>query len=186
MSIVRAVIKCLPRSWRKMILKVGTSLFVKLKNAAEAQRHAAYRAKYDIHPSFRFNGEGVVLYGGGKIILGQRSYIGRFSSVQATKGNQVIIGANVRISHFVKIYTENLVPDQNLKGDGPFERRTGSVTIGDGCWIGASVFIREGIRIGEDTVVGANSVVTKDLPPHSIAAGYPARVIRYKKNLNVG
>ena len=121
---------------------------------------------------------------GGKIILGKGSYIGRFSSNQSTEGNQVIIGANVRVSHFVKIYTENLVSDQNLKGDGPFERRTGSVIIGDGCWIGAIVFIREGVTIGEDTAVRANSVVTHDLPPHCIAAGCPARIIRYKRNVN--
>jgi len=156
-------------------------IFNILKNASIAWRYEGYRRKYDIHPSFRFNGEGIILYGGGKITLGKGSYIGRFSSIQATEGTEVRIGSNVRISHFVKIYTENLLPDQNLNGNGPFKRRKGSVKIGDGCWIGAGVFIREGVTIGEDTVVGANSVVTHDLPPHCIAAGCPARVIRYKE-----
>lgn len=184
MFLVKAIRKCLPRSWRRMILRVATWLFVKLKNAAEAQRYATYRSRYNIHPSFRFNGEGIILYGGGKITLSTGSYIGRFSSVQAIEGEQVVVGRNVRISHFVKIYTMNLDPDQDLRKDGLNRKRSGSVVIGNGCWIGASVFIREGITIGEDTVVGANSVVTHDLPPHCIAAGCPARVIRYKKSVN--
>ena len=121
---------------------------------------------------------------GGTIILGERSHIGRFSSIQTSDGKQVTIGDNVRISHFVKIYKENLVSDQNLNDESLFKRRTGWVIIGDGCWIGAAVFIREGVTIGEDTVIGGNSVVTHNLPPHCIAAGSPARIIRHKRNLS--
>ena len=116
-------------------------------------------------------------------MLGANSYIGVYSSIQAVEGTQVAIGENVRISHFVKIYTMNLDPNQDFRRDGPYQKRSASVVIGDGCWIGSGVFIREGVTIGEDTVVGANSVVTKDLPPHCIAAGCPARIIRYKRNL---
>lgn len=172
------------RLWQRTVRKCLAWLFVKLKCSAEQQRYSQYRLRYDIHPSFRFNGEGIVLYGDGKIELGERSYVGQFCSIQSVNRNEVVVGKNVRISHFVKIYTGNLVPDQNLNADVSLEKRTGSVRIGDGCWIGAGVFIREGISIGEDTVVGANSVVTKDLPPHCIAAGCPARIIRYKRNLS--
>ena len=154
------------------------------RRSSTARRYKQYRAKYEIHPSFRFNGEGIVLYGDGRIVLGEGSYIGRFSPIQAAKGNEVVVGKNVRISHFVKIYTGSTVPDQDFAKKTKLQKRTGSVTIGDGCWIGANVFIREGVTIGEDTVVGANSVVTHDLPPHCIAAGCPARVIRYKRNVN--
>ena len=54
----------------------------------------------------------------------------------------------------------------------------GPVTIEDNCWFGTNCVVTGGVTIGERTVVGANSVVTKDLPAGVIAAGAPARVIR--------
>lgn len=54
--------------------------------------------------------------------------------------------------------------------------RIAAVTIRRGCWIGQNVVIMPGVTIGEMTIVGANSVVTRDVPPRSIVAGSPARV----------
>jgi len=54
----------------------------------------------------------------------------------------------------------------------------GPVRIGDNCWFGANCVVTSGVTIGERCVVGANSVVTEDLPPRTIAAGLPAKVIR--------
>jgi acetyltransferase-like isoleucine patch superfamily enzyme len=54
----------------------------------------------------------------------------------------------------------------------------GPVRIGDNCWLGTNVAVTGGVTIGEHTVVGANSVVTKDLPSGVVAAGAPARVLR--------
>jgi acetyltransferase-like isoleucine patch superfamily enzyme len=54
----------------------------------------------------------------------------------------------------------------------------GPTRIGDNVWCGANVVITSGVSVGERCVVGANSVVTRDLPPFSVAAGAPARVIR--------
>lgn len=53
------------------------------------------------------------------------------------------------------------------------------VHIGRNCWIGAGAIILPGITIGDNTVVGAGSVVTKDLPPNVIAAGNPCKVMRW-------
>jgi acetyltransferase-like isoleucine patch superfamily enzyme len=63
------------------------------------------------------------------------------------------------------------VPWQGFSSKGP-------TRIGDNVWLGANVVVTSGVTIGERCVVGANSVVTTDLPPYSIAAGVPARVIR--------
>ena len=52
------------------------------------------------------------------------------------------------------------------------------VRIGKCCWIGAGVIVLPGVTIGDNTVIGAGSVVTKDIPANSLAAGVPARVIR--------
>ena len=60
---------------------------------------------------------------------------------------------------------------QGFESDGP-------TRIGDNCWLGANVVVTGGVSVGERCVVGANSVVTRDLEPHSVAAGAPARVLR--------
>lgn len=65
----------------------------------------------------------------------------------------------------------------------PEERNRGlekalPIVVGDNCWIGADVTILPGVTIGEGAVIGAKSVVTKDIPPHVIAAGNPCRVLR--------
>ena len=54
----------------------------------------------------------------------------------------------------------------------------GPTRIGDNCWLGVGVVVTSGVTIGERCVIGANSVVTHDIPPYSIAAGAPARVLR--------
>ncbi|HEY2161952.1 MAG TPA: acyltransferase [Solirubrobacteraceae bacterium] len=54
----------------------------------------------------------------------------------------------------------------------------GPTRVGDNVWCGANVVIGSGVEVGERSVIGANSVVTADIPPFSIAAGAPARVIR--------
>ncbi len=54
----------------------------------------------------------------------------------------------------------------------------GPTRIGDNCWLAANVVVTSGVSIGERSVIGANSVVTRDIEPFSIAAGAPARVIR--------
>jgi len=63
------------------------------------------------------------------------------------------------------------VPWQGFTSKGP-------TRIGDNVWCGANVVVTSGVTIGERCVIGANSVVTSDIPPYSIAAGVPARVIR--------
>ena len=53
-----------------------------------------------------------------------------------------------------------------------------SINIGSDVWLGARVIVLPGVKIGDGCVIGANSVVTKDIPPYHVAAGSPARVIR--------
>ena len=52
------------------------------------------------------------------------------------------------------------------------------ITIGNNCWLGANVVVCSGVTIGDGCVIGAGSVVTRDIPPSSLAAGNPCRVIR--------
>jgi acetyltransferase-like isoleucine patch superfamily enzyme len=77
------------------------------------------------------------------------------------------------------------VSDSSHRYDDPHKPITwqgfeskGPTRIGDNCWLGANVVVTSGVTIGERCVIGANSVVTSDIPPFSIAAGAPARVLR--------
>jgi len=67
-------------------------------------------------------------------------------------------------------------PDQPVTRQG-FTTK-GPTRIGDNVWCGAGVVVTSGVTIGERSVIGANSVVTSDIPPYSIAAGAPAKVLR--------
>ena len=90
--------------------------------------------------------------------------------------NRITIGAEVQLAPGVHIYTATHPLDA-------VQRRSGveyalPVTIADGVWLGGGAIVCPGVTIGENTVVGAGSVVVHDLPPNVVAVGNPCRVIR--------
>ena len=89
---------------------------------------------------------------------------------------KVQIGKNVMFAPNVSIYTAGhpVHPDSRNSG---YEYGI-DITIGDNVWIGGNVCVLPGVKIGDNVVIGAGSVVTKDLPDNVIAAGNPCRVIR--------
>ncbi len=151
----------------------------KVKLIPDMMRYYMFRHYYDLSKTFVFNGPGIFFYGNGKLSIGDDSYIGRYSLIQASSPYEVRIGKNCGISHFVVIYTHTRAADQDMS-QKPWKLDGGDVIIKDHCWIGAHVFINPGTTIGENVVIGANSVVTHDIPDYAIAAGCPARVIRFK------
>lgn len=88
----------------------------------------------------------------------------------------VTIGDNVFIGPNCGIYTINhaLLPDQRNAG----VMKAAPVTIGNDVWLAADVKVLPGVTIGDGAVIGAGSVVTRDIPPRVLAAGNPCRVIR--------
>ena len=89
---------------------------------------------------------------------------------------KVRIGDNVQIAPNVSIYTAGHPVHPESRNSG-YEYGI-DITIGDNVWIGGSVTILPGVTIGNNAVIGAGSVVTKDIPADVIAAGNPCRVIR--------
>ena len=86
------------------------------------------------------------------------------------------IGDNVRIGPNTGIYTPQHAFDPKLRAEG--YEISKPVVIGDNVWIGGSVSILGGVTIGENSIIGAGSVVTRDIPANVIAAGNPCRVLR--------
>lgn len=83
------------------------------------------------------------------------------------------IGADARIAFGARILDSDL---HDLDGETP--ERSDPVCIGDRVWIGCDVLVLRGVSIGDDTVVGAGSIVTSDLPPRVLALGAPAKPVR--------
>ncbi len=135
---------------------------------------------------FEHCGENVTIYQGvrfrgiHKLSVGNNVHIGVDNFIQAS--GKVILGNNVLLGPGVKIWsvnhkTENL--DKPIIDQG-YEYK--SVTIGDGVWLGANVFIMPGVELPEGCIVSAGSVVgLKKYPPFALLAGNPCRVVGNRK-----
>lgn len=110
---------------------------------------------------------------GGNIYLGEKVYF-NFDCV-ILDVCEVRIGNNVFIAPGVHIYTATHPLDAELRRVQEFGK---PVTIGSDVWIGGKAIICPGVMIGNRTVIGAGSVVTKDVPAGVVVAGNPAKVIR--------
>lgn len=90
--------------------------------------------------------------------------------------NRIVIGNNVLFGPRVGLYAGNHAthPEDRVAG-GCYSK---PITIGDNVWVGAGVHIMGGVTIGRNSIIGAGSVVTKDIPENVIAAGVPCRMIR--------
>lgn len=109
---------------------------------------------------------------GGRIEIGEGTFINYGTSITAY--DSVRVGRDCHIGHYVFI-NDNDEHDIEDKVKRP---PSYPVVLEDRVWLGTRVTVLKGVRIGHDAVVGAGSVVTRDLPPRSIAAGVPARVLR--------
>jgi acetyltransferase-like isoleucine patch superfamily enzyme len=110
------------------------------------------------------------------IKIGSDSLIGEYNVIRGQGG--VIIGDRVYTSPLVQILAVNHVFDDPAR---PFVEQgitAEGIAIEDDVWIGAGAIVTDGVRIGQGAVVAAGAVVTEDVPPHTVVAGVPARVVR--------
>lgn len=112
--------------------------------------------------------------GVGDVIIGKHTRIGMSNVLigPVTVGNYVILAQNVVMSGLNHSYEDIHLPVSKQKVS------TALITIEDECWIGANAVITSGVTLGRHSVVAAGSVVTKTIPPYSVVAGNPARVIK--------
>jgi len=123
----------------------------------------------EIHPYV------LIISHGGNISIGHSSSVNPFTTIYGI--GDVCIGSNVRIATSV-----TLIPANHIQGTDAIPlTQSGMTKIGikieDNVWIGAGSRILDGVTIGRNAVVGANSVVTKDVMPNSVVVGVPARLL---------
>jgi maltose O-acetyltransferase len=117
---------------------------------------ASHHKLLEIGPSCVLSGLTIDL--GGRVVIGRAVYIGARTTL-------------LTVSH-------EIGPPECRCGPVRF----GSITIGDGAWIAANVTVLPGVTIGAGAVVGSGAVVSRDVPPHTLVAGVPARVVRSLSN----
>ncbi len=110
------------------------------------------------------------------IKIGRDSLVGEYSVIRGQGG--VTIGDRVYTSPFTQIIAVNHVFDDPTR---PFVEQgitAEGIVIEDDVWIGAGAVITDGVRIGKGAVVAAGAVVTKDVSPHTVVGGVPARLLK--------
>ena len=110
------------------------------------------------------------------IRIGRDSLIGEYTVIRGqggvTIGNRVYTSPNTQLIAVNHVFDDPGQPfiEQGITAAG--------IVIEDDVWLGANSVVTDGVRIGEGAVVAAGAVVTKDVPPHTVVAGVPARVVR--------
>jgi len=112
--------------------------------------------------------------GAGPLYIGERTRVGLNCTVigPVTLGNDVMLAQNIVLSGLNHTYSDISVPISAQK------QSTSMIRVEDEAWIGANCVIVAGVTIGKHSVVAAGSVVTKDVPPYSVVAGNPAKLIK--------
>lgn len=115
----------------------------------------------------------------GQIEIGKGTYVGPYTCIAGY--GKIEIGKDCLIASHSSIYAHNhafddlttTIKDQGFTVEG--------IVIEDNCWLGSGVRVVDGVKIGRGSVIGAGAVVTKDIPPYSVAVGVPAKVISTRK-----
>ena len=135
---------------------------------------------------FDYSDENINVERGANFGTGKGIRIGRNSGlgINCKVRGPLEIGENVMMGPDVIILTSHHgtervdIPMRMQSKDAPPPEK---VTIGNDVWIGTRAIIMPGITVGDGSIIGAASVVTKDVPPYSVVAGVPAKVIKYRK-----
>lgn len=131
-----------------------------------------------VHPRVRISSTNatteLVAQDGGTLEIGESTFINYGCSIDATK--LIRIGPNCNIG------THVIIMDNDFHRIEPERRNerpdSAPIIIEENVWLGARVTVLNGVTIGAHSVVGAGSVVTRDIPPRTVAVGMPAKVIR--------
>jgi acetyltransferase-like isoleucine patch superfamily enzyme len=120
-------------------------------------------------------------FGNCQIEIGEHTYLGPYTCIAGP--GHIKIGNKCLIASHTSMYSNNHIfadSEQTIMAQGIVCK---GIVIEDDCWLGTGVRVLDGVTIGKGCVIGAGAVVTKDIPPYSVAVGVPARVISHRKKL---
>jgi acetyltransferase-like isoleucine patch superfamily enzyme len=186
-----------PTGWRLWWLK--RRWYERNRRLARRWRINRHMARAGAYIRFPVEGEVLEALDDGRLEIGRNTLLEPMCWITMSPGARIRIGAGcflnqgtmlaaqqgIEIGDHVMFANWCFVGDAAHRFDDPDQPIThqgftskGPVRIGDNCWFGVNCVVTSGVEVGERCVVGANSVVTESLPPRSIAAGAPAKVIR--------
>ena len=120
-----------------------------------------------------------VVAGFGNITIGEDSHIAPFAHIWGqggvTIGNRVLIASHAAITSLTHDYTQGQIRHAPIIAK--------PINISDDVWIGAHSVIMPGVTLGKGCIVGAGSVVTKDVPAMAIVVGSPAKILKYRETI---
>lgn len=118
----------------------------------------------------------------GRVTIGAETHIQPRCQLMAYVGC-LQIGCRVEIAPNCALYPYNhgFAPGEHIRNQPA--KTKGGIIVGDDAWLGVGVIVLDGVRIGKGAVIGAGSVVTKDVPDFAIAVGVPARVVKMRSDV---
>ncbi len=154
----------------------------RIKNKFNKLKRKAFRYYYTTKAKKKLRHYGRDLYVNGPCVFGGKVSVGNHCSFN---GIQILGGGCVTIGNYFHSGTECMILTQNHNYEGteiPYDSTyiLKNISIGDCVWLGNRVLIVGNVTIGEGSIIGAGSVVTKDIPPFAIVGGNPAKVIKFR------
>ncbi|MEY4386959.1 MAG: hypothetical protein RLY20_2242 [Verrucomicrobiota bacterium] len=162
----------------ELTIGFGCEAAVPLRGGGNGTPHIGRNNLFGFPHAFRIGNGEIFLHARAQdasVTIGDRNHLSNCIAIIAS--HFVSIGNDCQIGHMVAIYGSDfheLNPATRTLSSGA----SASVVIGNNVWLGSRVMVLKGVTIGDNSVVGAMSVVTKSIPADCVAAGNPARVIR--------
>jgi acetyltransferase-like isoleucine patch superfamily enzyme len=163
-----------PRLWVKLLVNPFVHKRGKGSKIGRARLDVLPFNKFDLGSKSTIEDRCSINNGVGDVFIGDNTLIGVGNVIigPVTIGNHVIFAPNIVASGLNHEYRDINTPISLQK------TIVSRITVEDDCWIAANSVITAGVTIGKHSVVAAGAVVTKSIPPYSIAAGNPAKVIK--------
>lgn len=153
---------------------IGQNVFID-KHTRVEHSSLADHIKLERNNQIVYSSMGRFSYTGANTVI-KNAAIGKFNSISWN----VSIGGNTHDLDHITTHSFIFYPKWNMGGNGNWRSASEKCATGHDVWIGSNAIILRGVAVGNGAVIGAGSVVTKDVPPYSIVVGNPARVLRMR------
>ena len=180
-SIVTGTLSAVPTKVGKTIRVIGfRPLFKQLDGSARIGSRVRFSgtSRISIEKGASINQYAEIHSGGNPIRIRANAFIDLGASIRDCGE---IIGSNCMIASHCSMYANNHRFDDLTRTINSQALTAIGITIEDDCWLGTGVRVLDGVTIGRGSVIGAGAVVSRDIPPYSVAVGVPARVIKKRK-----